>query len=125
MKKFILVFAIIFFLFIGGVILFLTRGLKSMENLEINPIDLSEVADGTYYGTFKGYRWDNKVEIVVKNHKIVKLTVIDDISIPKPEITKELFDLVIENQNVNVKAITGSTITCNAYLKAIENAFNK
>ena len=38
------------------------------------------------------------------------------------EVTKTLFDRVIQNQSLDVDIETGATVTSHAYLKAIENA---
>lgn len=124
MKKSRIVIVIIL-LIIAGWIIFLTSGLNKVSKTEINSIDLSKYPDGTYYGSFDGYRWDNKVEVIVKNHQIVKITIIDDVTFPKDEWSQELIRRVIEKQNVDIEIITGATVTSKAYLKAIENAFKK
>lgn len=125
MKKFILIVVFVIVAVIAGGIIFITSGLKQVESLEINPVDLSEVEDGTYVGKFKGYRFSNELEIVVENHEIKSIKVLKDMTISKQEVTDEVFKRVIEKQNVDIVAITGSTVTTKGYLKAIENGLNK
>lgn len=46
----------------------------------------------------------------------------DDVMFKTDEVTKTLFDRVIQNQSLDVDIETGATVTSHAYLKAIENA---
>ncbi len=94
----------------------------SGSNLAINDVKLSALKDGSYIGKYKAGRWTNEVSVIVKDHKITKIDLVKDVLFPKPEVTKELFNKVIEKQLVPVDAISGSTITSKAYLKSIESA---
>lgn len=123
--KIILSVFILFILVLGGGIFFLTRGLEAGEALEINPVNLSELSDGTYNGEYKGGRWTNEVNVTVKDHKITGIEIVKDVLFPKPEFTAELVDKVLEKQSPKIDAISGSTVTCKAYLKSMDNALNK
>jgi uncharacterized protein with FMN-binding domain len=120
--KIILSILMVFILITAGGIFFLSRGLASGSKLVINDVKLSAVKDGIYNGKYKGGRWTNEVNLTVKDHKITNIDLVKDVLFPKPEVTKELFNNVVKEQNVNVDAISGSTITSKAYLKSIENA---
>ena len=48
-----------------------------------------------------------------------------DVTFPKPEWTKELFDKIIQKQNTEVDIVSGATVTSKAYMKSIENALKK
>ncbi|NLJ39781.1 MAG: FMN-binding protein [Candidatus Atribacteria bacterium] len=41
------------------------------------------------------------------------------------ELSKKLFDQIIQKQSLQVDTVSNATVTCNAYLKAIENALLK
>jgi uncharacterized protein with FMN-binding domain len=120
--KIILSVLMVFILITAGGIFFLSRGLASGSKLVINDVKLSAVKDGIYNGKYKGGRWTNEINLTVKDHKITNIDLVKDVLFPKPEVTKELLNNVVKEQNVNVDAISGSTITSKAYLKSIENA---
>ena len=98
------------------------NGMDDAKAIQINSIDLYKVEDGEYIGSFDLTRWSNEIKVTVKNHKIIALEVEEDVMIKIDEVTKTLFDNVIQNQSLDVDIETGATITSHAYLKAIENA---
>jgi uncharacterized protein with FMN-binding domain len=125
MKKFLkisLSVLLAFILVIAGGIFYLFYGLSSGENLDINAADLRSVSDGTYSGKYNAGRWTNELNVTVKDHRITKIDVVKDVTFPKPEWTAQLFEEVIDTQNIDIDAITGATVTSKAYLKSIENA---
>lgn len=98
------------------------NGMEDAKAIQINSVDLSIVEDGDYIGSFDLTRWSNEIKLTVKDHKIIALDVVDDVMFKMDEVTKALFDRVIQNQSLDVDIETGATITSHAYLKAIENA---
>jgi uncharacterized protein with FMN-binding domain len=125
MKKiFKITVSILIIIVIGGVF-FITTGLKSGVNLVINDVNLSSLSDGMYNGKYDAGRWTNEINITIKDHKIIKIDVVKDVSIPKLEVTNAMLSKVIEKQNTNVDVVSGATVTSKAYLKAIEIALNK
>lgn len=123
--KIILILIIIFVVIIGSGILYLNLGLKAGSKLDIKEINLSNVDDGTYRGTYNSGRWSNEIEITIKDHKITNIKIIDDVTFVQDGVSKELFNKVIEKQNTDVEVVSGATVTSKAYLKAIENALNE
>lgn len=125
MKLFLKIFlavVIVVVLAVGGFGFYITRGLDTGAKLDIGSVDLSKVEDGVYKGDYNSGRFSNEVSVTVKDHKITNIEVVKDVAISKPEVTKELFDNVIENQNVDVDTVSGATVTSKAYLEAIKNA---
>ena len=98
------------------------NGMEEAKAIQVSSIDLSKVEDGDYIGSFDLTRWSNEIKVTVKDHKIVALEVMDDVMFKMDEITKSLFDRVMQNQSLDVDIETGATVTSHAYLKAIENA---
>ncbi|QVK19246.1 FMN-binding protein [Mycoplasmatota bacterium] len=128
LKKIIITLSIIFGIFVlvvAGGFIYLLHGNKEVLNLEINPIVLDNIEDGTYKGEFNGYRWSNKIEVIIENHKIIEIRIIDDMTFKRDEVSNELFDQVIEEQSLEVDGVSEATISCNAYLKAIEDALDE
>lgn len=122
--KIVLVIIVVLVLVISGGIFYITRGLEAGSQVEISNIDLRKIDDGIYNGKFSSGRWTNEVSVAVKDHQITGIEIIKDVTIPKPEWTQQLFNSVIEEQDIDVDVISGATVTCKAYLKAIENALN-
>ena len=128
MKLFLKIFlavALIIALAIGGLAFYITRGLDTGAKLVIGSIDLNTVEDGVYEGDYNSGRFSNKVSVTVKDHKIADIELDKDITFSKPEVTKEIFGRVIEEQDVDVDIVSGATVSGKAYLKAIENALTE
>lgn len=123
--KFALISIVVIILIIVGVSVFMTIGLKDIQTMVINEVDLNHVQDGTYTGNFDGGRWSNQVEVKIKEQKITNIKIIKDIRFPMTDIAEKIFDQVIEQQSITVDVISGATVTSKAYLKSIENAFLK
>lgn len=115
---------IIFVLVILGAGFYLTRGLASGKDIVVNAVTPSNLKDGDYNGKYKSGRWANELKVTVKDGKISAIEVVGDVTFPKPEWTKQLFDRIIKEQSLTVDVVSGATVTSKAYMKAIEDAFN-
>jgi uncharacterized protein with FMN-binding domain len=100
----------------------LMNGMKEIETIKINKIDLLKIEDGSYIGSYDVTRWSNTVEVKVANHEIIEIVVLDDVMIGLEGMSDRLFEKVIHNQSLDVDIETGTSITSKAYLKAIEIA---
>lgn len=123
--KIVLSVFVLFVLLAGGGIFYLTRGLDTGSELVINTVNLSNLSDDKYIGNYNNGRWSNVLSVIVKDHKIVKIDIVEDVMLSRPELTKELFNNVIEKQNTDVDVISEATVTSKAYLKSIEDALTK
>lgn len=103
-------------------VIVLMNGMEKGKSVEINQINLENVEDGTYSGSYDLTRWSNSVVVTVANHRIKKIEVVEDVLIQLDELTQRLFNNVIMEQSLDVDIETGSTVTSLAYLKSIENA---
>ena len=107
-------------------ILVFSNGLEEVINLSIDSVDLSKIEDGVYTGTYDFKRWTNTVRVHVSNHTITKIEIVSDVfGGGFVNCSDEVIRRVIEAQNTDVDAVTGATVTTNAYLKAIENALKE
>ncbi|MEC9488333.1 MAG: FMN-binding protein [Halanaerobium sp.] len=125
MKKILKVAGIVVVIFIllgAGFLFYLSRGLGETAEMAIKDIEIAGLSDGIYQGEYQGGRWSNKVEVTVKDNQITDIEIIDDVTFQLNEVTQKLIDRVIEAQSLAVDVISGSTVTCKAYLKAIEDA---
>ncbi len=119
-----ILFGIVIIVMVSGII-YLMHGQKEMKEVEVNPVILNNLDDGTYIGQFKGYRWTNTIEVSIENHQIIDIKVIKDQVFAQSYVKNQLFDEIKEQQSINVDSVTGATISSIAYLKAIEDALNK
>ncbi len=122
------IIGLIFLLFIivaSSSMFYLTKGLEEVLNVGINPVDLSGIEDGVYSGSYDLGRWANELKVTVENHKITDIQIEEDVKFAQPEVSSQLFQRVIKEQNTTVDAISGATVTSKAYLKSIENALIK
>lgn len=127
MKLVLKVLGIVFLLFVVVSVLsmfYLSRGLEEGLNVNIAPVDLSLKEDGVYKGSYDFGRWSNELNVTVKNNRITKIEITDDMMFVNPDVRNELFKRVMEKQNTTVDAVSGGTVSCKAYLKSIENALN-
>lgn len=92
-----------------------------IKNTEIENIDFSTIADGSYEGYYDVYLVDAKVSVKVKNGKVI------DIDLLKHKhgegySAEQIVDTVIAKQALEVDAISGATGSSKTILKAIEIA---
>ncbi|MEN6339630.1 MAG: FMN-binding protein [Clostridiaceae bacterium] len=92
--------------------------------VELNNVDLSQIEDGSYEGTFDCYRFTNQVIVTVQNHQILDIAVVKTQN-GRESINLELIERVLEAQSPALDAISGATADKNAFLKAVENALLK
>lgn len=107
---------------IMGFILFLNIGKDKAYRLSLQPFNLEQVSDGTYTGSYQGYRFSNTVEVTVKEHCITEIETIKPVLFMDEKIALELAEKVKASQNLEVDIVSGATCSSKAMLKAIENA---
>jgi len=123
MKKIIKVLAVVVGIFIlVGVtgLIFATRGLEEGKAVTIESVNIAELEDGIYEGEYDYKRWENQVEVTVKNGEIIDIQLVDGFK--HQEALEKIYDRVLMNQSLSVDTVSGATVSSNAYLKAIESA---
>ena len=123
MKK--IVIAGIGIIFVVLIIALIVLYPSAMRDIEPRGIGTSIPADGSYTGTFEQGRFTNTLTVHIADSRIVGINIVDDVFAGGiMDISAEVFNRVIAMQNTRIDAVTGATITTNAYLKAIENALS-
>lgn len=120
--KILVTIVVIFTLVFAGGIFYLSRGLNS--DIQLSGVNSSKLNDGIYKGKYEAGRWTNELNITINDHKITRIEIEDDVTFSKPDVSDDLFNRVILEQDTTVDAVSGATITSKAYLKSIENALN-
>ena len=94
------------------------------RNLIVNDVNLENLPDGVYEGSFKGGRFANSVEVTIKDHRIVAIKKVRS-STSTEKLHRQIYDKVIEAQSLTIDAVSGASVTTSTALKAIENALSK
>jgi len=99
--------------------------LKKFRNIPIANIDTSAINDGTYNGqsTFGSFTY--KVSVVVLNHTIMDIKIIQNRQSDYARFAEGVVSKIIKAQKTNVEAITEATTTSKCILKAVKNALTQ
>ena len=98
---------------------------QMVAELKIEKVNLDQIKDGIYDGSYQRDSIEAAVQVVVQSHQI------EDVVILKGGVTKQgkraelVVEKILEKQKNNVDVITGATITSKALLKAVESALEK
>lgn len=101
---------------------FLMMGQGAILGMEIRDVSAQGIPDGTYTGSFDGYRWSNTLQVTVSGEQITEIGIVKDESVAVPDVSNKLFAGIIEKQSTAVDAVSGATVSSKAYLKAVQNA---
>ena len=108
-------------------------GRQEIAALEIGTINFSNLKDGTYTGSYAGTKSsmrDATVEVTILQGEITSMRItkgaVDEngtaVQLSDGKTVDDLFQRVVEDQSLQVDAISGATLTSKAHLKALENA---
>lgn len=122
MKRVLLGLLLVILLAVGGGIIYLTSGLARTAALTIGNVDFRAAANGTYQGEYLDGRWTNRVQVTIADGRVVAIELQQAPVFSQADVNQQLFARVIEQQSLQVDAISGATVTCKALLKAIEHA---
>lgn len=112
-------FAILLIIGGGFASMFLTA--ENPDNVVINEVDLKNVADGTYEGSYSLAPIDITLKVTIKDHKYDAIEILEDSSFKKGT-ADSVCKNVVEKQTLLVDAVSGATASSKAALKAIEEA---
>ncbi len=103
---------------------YLIWGMDEVLGSQIGGIDIQGLPDGAYEGSYKNSRWSNTVEVSISGGRIEGIKVVDDVTFKLEEPRTQLIDRVLEQQRIDVDAVSGATATSKAYLLAVEDALS-
>ena len=123
-KKIVIIVVIGFAVVLTAGITYLNIGMNEGKKVIVGSIDVSQITDGNYVGSYKNSRWSNQVKVTVINHRITAIIVEKTVLVEQADVTEKLISDVLTAQNTDVEIISGATVTSKAYLKSIENALS-
>ncbi|MCI9079950.1 MAG: FMN-binding protein [Lachnospiraceae bacterium] len=118
---------IVLFLFLVGLIwvtVYLKRVASYKQNIKgtvFEEIDFANVSDGIYTGEYDVGFIYAKVEVSVENGKIVSINILEH-KHERGKAAETVIEKIIEEQKINVDAISGATNSSTVIKKAVENA---
>ncbi|MBU1075888.1 MAG: FMN-binding protein [Spirochaetes bacterium] len=94
---------------------------QTLVETKLSNIKLQNVKDGEYIGSYYKFLVGVKLKVKVKDHRIVKIEILDQRSGKGYEATG-IMDRVIKKQSLKVDTITGATGSSKAILIAVDKA---
>lgn len=98
--------------------------MRKIESIKVEDVDLTKVKDGEYLGETKAEDSSAKVKVIVKNHEIKNIEILELID-EQGKQAKQITQRVLQNQSLDVDTITGATYSSKVILKATEEALKK
>jgi len=129
MKRKYRIFSIIAIVVIGifaaviGIKSQIDKSIKQLAEVTISDVDLKQLRDGSYTGSYKTDLVSAEVKVTVNNHKIAEIELLEH-KHGKGAPAEIIPDKVVEAQTLDVDTVSGATYSSKVILKAIENALN-
>ena len=122
--KIILVLILILFIAGAGILFYLQKELDKLILSPVKNINLMEMDDGVYKGSYSAFPVSVIVDVTIKDHKITEIGLVEH-SNGQGKPAEVITQKVIEEQSLDVDSISGATYSSKVILKAIEDALTK
>lgn len=123
--KYTLIVVAIIFLALVVFFNFAVRNMKKiMQENPLEAVDFSQVQDGVYIGVFDAKIVSAEVEVTIREGRMTDVKMLSH-NHGKGYGADEILPVVLEQQTLEVDAITGATGSSEVVLKAIENALRQ
>ena len=125
-KKKTVLFVIVFLLLVGFVwgILYLKSVAdykKAVKETTFEDIHISDIPDGVYVGEYDVDFIYAKVEVTVQNGEITNINILEHRN-ERGKTAEVIADSIVDEQKIDVDAISGATNSSTVIEKAVENA---
>lgn len=119
------VFIIIIVVVVGSILVnSMQMNLEKLREVKIENIELSDLNDGTFYGTYDAQPVSAEVKVVIENKKIADIELLKHNN-GQGQAAEILTEKVVENHSLQVDTVSGATYSSKVILKAIEDALKK
>lgn len=116
MKKILFIFAIL------SLVGCTSKEMAKVRQLDIQNVNLTNIPDGNYIGSFSYSGFEYTVKTNVKTHQITDIEVLQNRDTEHARRAEGVLNEIINSQTPNVDAISGATTTSKALMKAVENS---
>ena len=94
---------------------------RAIEETTFDEIDIADVSDGIYIGEYDVNFIYAKVEVTVEDGEIVSINIMEHRH-ERGKAAETVIEKIIEEQKIDVDAISGATNSSTVIKKAVENA---
>ena len=124
MKKVFIILVVVIIFVLGGFLLLTSKANTALETMLYEKIDMKLVADGTYQGETNAGLVLVKVDVNVKDHAIDNIDIIEHQNGLGGK-AESITDRMIEQNNYEVDAVSGATLSSEAIKSAVSKALKK
>jgi len=126
LKKIGIIFGIILLIVVIGFGILVYRLAGMAHNIEgelnrVAAVNLKTITNGTYYGSYGDFIVASSVEVVVKNHKITSIKILDQ-NCGKGYEALGTIDRILKAQTPKVDAVTGASYSSRTIMIAVGRA---
>ena len=108
-------------LFVGAGTAALKGMVDRVKQIPVTSPDLAEVADGVYIGEYSAGPVAVKVEVTVEGHRLTDIEIIEHQNGLGGK-AEGIIEDVMDEQSLEVDAVSGATVSSKCILKALEDA---
>lgn len=119
-KLLLIIFIVLLLLFIMGKIV-IGNMMKNVQYISASMPDLSDIQDGNYIGKYWIVPVYVQIELSINNHQITDITILQHNN-GLGSAAESIVNDVIEEQSLDIDAVSGATVSSKCILKTIENA---
>lgn len=128
-RKRILLYSAVILLLIGLIFLSIyIKGVldyrKAVNEIAFDNINISDVADGIYFGECDVNFIYAKVEVTVESGEIISIDILEHKN-GRSKSAESVIDEIVNEQKIDVDAVAGATNSSKVIKKAVENAIRK
>ena len=94
---------------------------RAIKETAFDEIDIADVSDGIYIGEYDVNFIYAKVEVTVEDGEIVSINILEHRH-ERGKAAEKVIEKIIEEQKIDVDAVSGATNSSTVIKKAVENA---
>ena len=97
---------------------------RAIGETTFDEIDIADVSDGNYIGEYDVNFIYAKVEVTVEDGEIVSINILEHRH-ERGKAAEKVIEKIIEEQKIDVDAVSGATNSSTVIKKAVENALKR
>lgn len=121
LKNIAIVLLLIVVISVLGFKLVSNRLVSNAKAIEVEEVDLSQIKDGEYLGSFEIFPVKVSVKTTVLNGEITQIELLEHFN-GKGTAAEAILYSILEKQSLQVDTVSGATVSSIAIKKAVENS---